>query len=116
MKENTTGEVVTFNRTCNIIGDKEHKQINMMRENTVVQKVISDRNFNIINHKDDKQITVNPQNLIDQTWRPITTGKPPKNIPGIYLIGIKFCYLFVIPLYLGRSCSKKMSTFRKCHI
>ena len=102
MKENTVGENFILNRTGNIINHKEDKQINMIKENIVGENITLDRTGNIINRKEDKQITVNPQNSIDQTWQKITTGKPPRNIPGIYFIGIQLCYLFV-PLYLGRS-------------
>ena len=45
---------------------------------------------------------MSPQNLINKPWQPITTGKPPRNILAIYLIGMKYYYMFV-PLYLGRS-------------
>ena len=72
-----------------------------MKENTG-ENFKRDRTCSNINHEKDKQITVNPHNLLDKTWQPITTGKLPKNTPGLYLIG-KFCNLFVIPLYLGRS-------------
>ena len=45
---------------------------------------------------------MSPQNLINKPWQPMSTGKPQKKIPGIYLIGMRYYYMFV-PLYLGRS-------------
>ena len=49
-------------------------------------------------------ITMSAQTLMNEIWKPIVTAKLLKNsIPGIYLIGVNFHNLFVVPLYLGRS-------------
>ena len=108
--ENTAEENSILQRTYNT-NHNQHKEINLkqnhnqhkeinLKENTVPEKISYYRELLI--SITNKYIKMRPQSLIDKPWQPITTGKPPRNIPGIYLIGMKYYYMFV-PLYLGRS-------------
>ena len=46
---------------------------------------------------------INPQKLLNKTWISIEMGKPGRNIPGIYMIGIKLLQFYILTLYLGHS-------------
>ena len=46
---------------------------------------------------------IGPQQLLNKDWNTIEKGKPSRNIPGIYMIGIKQQDFYVLALYLGRS-------------
>ena len=44
-----------------------------------------------------------PQKLLNKNWISIEMGKPRRNTPGIYMIGIKILQFYNLARYLGRS-------------